>query len=43
MFLKTLAKFLGNLLDDKDLIGKGLTELFHFIFNAGENLASQAQ
>lgn len=43
MFVKTLAKFLSNILDDKDLIAKGLTELFHFIFNAGENLVSQAQ
>lgn len=35
MFLKTLVKFIGNMQEDKDLLAKGLTELFHFIFNAG--------
>lgn len=35
MFLKTLSKLVTNIIDDKELIAKGLTELFHYIFNAG--------
>lgn len=35
MFLKTLSKFIVNVKEDKELLAKGITELFHFIFNAG--------
>lgn len=42
MFLKILAKFVVNIKGDQELLAKGIRELFHFIFNAGENLASLA-
>jgi hypothetical protein len=43
MFLKTFYRFVANIREEKKLICKCLAELFHYIFNAGENLASMAQ
>lgn len=43
MFIKTFNKFVTNVKQEKDIIGKCMTELFHYIFNAGENYASMAQ
>ena len=43
MFLKTLYKFVRSAREEKQILGKCLAELFHYIFNTGENLASMAQ
>ena len=43
MFLKAFCKFVANTREDKALMKKCIVELFHYIFNAGENYASMAQ
>ena len=43
MFLKILYKFVKSAREEKQILGKCLAELFHYIFNIGENLASMAQ
>ena len=43
MFLKAFSKFVCNVRDDKQIVKKCLVELFHYIFNAGENYSSLAQ